>query len=81
MNFAEPGAGEPKSPLPDEPDVTVSIHLTPTSPHPLKFVACRSAAHRFADHWQRYGRCGAVEFTPPEPNCGRLPCERLWIVP
>lgn len=40
------------TPLPDEPDVTVSIYLTDSSPYPLTFVACESAARRFADHWQ-----------------------------
>ncbi len=74
-------AAEPISPRPGEPDLMVSIHLTAGSPHPLTFVACESAARRFADHWRRYGRCGTVEFAPPDGRCGRLPCERLWLLP
>ncbi|MBF6448777.1 MULTISPECIES: hypothetical protein [Nocardia] len=69
------------SPRPDEPDLMVSIRLTAHSPHPLTFVACESAARRFADHWRRYGRCGTVVFAAPDGRCGRLPCERLWLIP
>ncbi|MDR7172149.1 hypothetical protein J2W56_005910 [Nocardia kruczakiae] len=80
-NHPESLAAEPISPRPDEPDLMVSIHLTANSPHPLTFVACESAARRFADHWRRYGRCGNVEFAPADGRCGRLPCERLWLLP
>ncbi|MBF5000460.1 hypothetical protein IRT45_25285 [Nocardia sp. BSTN01] len=58
-------AAEPLSPRPDEADVMVSIHLTAGSPHPLTFVACESAARRFADRWRRYGRCGTVDSHHP----------------
>ena len=77
----EPGSGGAVSPLPGEPDVMVTVHLTPSDLYAMRFVACESAARRFADHWKRYGRCGAVEFAEPDGSCGRLPCERLWIVP
>ncbi|WP_146099006.1 hypothetical protein [Nocardia nova] len=81
VSYHESLAAEPISPRPDEPDLMLSIHLTAGSPHPLTFVACESAARRFADHWRRYGRCGTVVFAPPDGRCGRLPCERLWLMP
>ncbi len=81
MSFPECVANLSGSPVPTEPDVTVSVYLTSSSRHALTFVACESAARRFADHWQRYGGCAAVEFTAPEENCARLPCERLWVIP
>jgi len=81
MIASETAADQAVSPRPAEPDVTVSVYLTSSSRHALTFVACESAARRFADHWQRYGGCAAVEFTPPDENCARLPCERLWVIP
>ncbi len=81
MSLPEENVDQAASPCLSEPDLTVSVYLTPSSPHPLRFIACESAARRFADHWQRYGQCAAVEFTDPEENCARLPCERLWLVP
>ena len=81
MRISDPCAMPSVSPLPHEPDLTVSIYLTDRSPYPFKYVACESAARRFADHWRRYGRCGAIEFTAPDSRYARLPCERLWIVP
>lgn len=78
ISLPDPSAGT--SPLPAEPDVMLSICLTQSNLHPMKFVACESAARRFADHWKRYGRCGAIEFAAPDGSCGRLPGERLWIV-
>ncbi len=73
--------GPEPSPRPTEPDVMVTIYLTRSNLHPMTFVACESAARRFADHWRRYGRCGAIDFATPDGNCGRLPHERLWLVP
>lgn len=81
MNSPESAANPSVSPIPAEPDVTVSVYLTSSSRHPLTFVACESAARRFADHWQRYGGCAAVEFTVPDEKYARLPCERLWVIP
>ena len=39
MTYPGPEAGQPKSPLPHEPDITVSIQLTPGGGHRLAFVA------------------------------------------
>ena len=81
IDISLPDLSAGTSPPPTEPDVMVTICLTQSKLHAMKFVACESAARRFADHWKRYGRCGAIVFAAPDGSCGRLPCERLWLVP
>ncbi|MBO0854699.1 MAG: hypothetical protein J2P18_13165, partial [Nocardia sp.] len=80
MSFAEPTVTEPVSPRPREPDVLVCIQVQLLRPRELRFVACLSAARRFAVHWSRYHR-DLVTFALPIPAAPRLPCEQLWILP
>ncbi len=72
---------ERTSARPDEPDVLVCIHMNTLRPRELRFVACLSAAHRFAEHWMAYHRPDLVTFGTPEPTSPRLPCEQLWALP
>jgi hypothetical protein len=81
MSFADLSAAQLTSPRPDEPDVLVCIHCSFLRPLELRFVACLSAARRFAEHWTQYHRLDLVKFEKPEPTSPRLPCERLWGLP
>ncbi|MEV5648238.1 hypothetical protein AB0L57_08300 [Nocardia sp. NPDC052254] len=69
------------SPQPNEPDVLLRIHLDLLHERELTFVACASAAHRFADYWTAYHGPGTVTFAAPGRRYPRLPCERLWTLP
>ncbi|MEU6558613.1 hypothetical protein [Nocardia nova] len=81
MSFTESSEAQPTSPRPDEPDVLVCIHISILRPQELRYVACISAARRFAEHWTQYHRPDLVTFEDPEPTSPRLPCERLWVLP
>ncbi len=71
--------GANDSPLPDEPDVHLSVFL-----HGVRFdfAACLTAALSFIhDHRTRH-RADAVNVMPGETTgLPRLPCERLFLDP
>lgn len=81
MNFSEASAAQCDSPLPNEPDVLLRVRISLLRGQELRFVACESAARRFAQYWVAYHRPDTVRFAPPDPTCPRLPCERLWALP
>lgn len=81
MNFSEASAAQCDSPLPNEPDVLLRVRISLLGGQELRFVACESAARRFAQYWVAYHRPDTVTFAPPDRACPRLPCERLWALP
>lgn len=81
MSFAEPSSARCDSPLPNEPDVLLRVRIGRLRGRELRFVACESAARRFADHWGASHRPDTITFAPPDRTCPRLPCERLWALP
>ncbi len=81
MSFIEPTEAQPGSPLPHEPDIGLCVLITVPSEHELRFVACMSAALRFAVHWSAEHPAVTLTFEQPGPQWRRLPCERLWTLP
>lgn len=81
MSFASPSAAQHVSPLPHEPDVLLRVRIGLLRGQELRFVACESAARRFAECWVAYHRPDTVVFALPDRTCPRLPCERLWALP
>ncbi|MDR7170162.1 hypothetical protein J2W56_003913 [Nocardia kruczakiae] len=81
MSFASPSEAQHVSPLPHEPDVLLRVRISLLRGQELKFVACESAARRFAEYWVAYHRPDTVMFAPADRTCPRLPCERLWALP
>jgi len=65
------------SPLPDEPDVHLSVFLHGAR---FDFAACLTAAVLFVqEHWKRH-YVDAVHVLPDSAEgWPRLPCERLYI--
>lgn len=69
------------SPRPLEADVVVCVHLHSHALH-LRYAACVSAADRFARNWTASHLPDYVTVeTGCTSNLGRLPDERLWVVP
>lgn len=81
MSFTEPSAAKCDSPVPNEPDVLLNLRISLLHGQELRFVACESAARRFAEHWVASHRPDTLTFAPPDTACPRLPCERLWALP
>lgn len=81
MRVAESSAAECDSPIPSEPDVLLRVRIDLLCGQELRFVACESAARRFAEYWVAYHRPDTVTLAPPDRTCPRLPCERLWVLP
>ncbi|MGF6889026.1 hypothetical protein ABIA39_008497 [Nocardia sp. GAS34] len=74
-------SGVEVSPRPLEADVVVCVHLHSHTLH-LWYVACESAARRFARNWTAAHLPDYVTVENGSlSNLGRLPDERLWIVP
>ncbi|WP_327112766.1 hypothetical protein OHB12_29635 [Nocardia sp. NBC_01730] len=66
------------SPRPEEPDVHLSIHLHGVR---MDFVACLTAAFRFAQDWHIRQGHGAVTVIPGDTDgLRRLPNERLYLL-
>ena len=81
MSFMDFNDGRCCSPLPHEPDIGLCIRITVPNEHELRFIACMSAAVRFALHWSTECQALTVTFEQPHPQGRRLPCERLWTLP
>ena len=81
MSFVDPAGAHFESPLPYEPDIGLYLRITVPNEHEFRFVACMSAALRFVMHWVAEYPAVAVMFEQPNPQCRRLPCERLWTLP
>ena len=81
MSYASLSVAQAVSPAPHEPDVLLRVRISLLSGQELTFVACESAARRFAEYWVAYHRPDTVTFAPPDRTCPRLPCERLWALP
>ncbi|NKY88755.1 hypothetical protein [Nocardia veterana] len=81
MSFTDTPEAQRKSPLPHDPDIVLLIRITVPNEHELRFVACMSAALRFAVHWAAEYPAATVSFELPRRQHRRLPCERLWTLP
>ena len=81
MSFMGSNVVRSGSPLPQEPDIGLCIRFTVPNEYELRFVACMSAALRFAVHCASEYSAIAVAFERPHPQIRRLPCEPLWTLP
>ena len=67
------------SPLPDEPDIHLSVSVRGTR---FNYVACRTAAMTFIqDHQQRHHTDAVEILTDKTGGIRRLPNERLFLGP